>query len=70
MISEEEYEYFETVHLLRSPANAARLLRSIRQADEGNLTERELIEPANEVDRQAIGGIAGPTEVYSLAFSR
>ena len=26
----------ETVHLLESPANAARLLRSIEQADQGN----------------------------------
>ncbi|CCE08973.1 antitoxin of the YoeB-YefM toxin-antitoxin system [Bradyrhizobium sp. STM 3843] len=46
LISEEEYEaLMETVHLLKSPANAARLLRSIKEADEGKLTERELIEP-------------------------
>jgi antitoxin YefM len=33
MISEEEYEgMMETLHLLRSPANAARLLRSIEAA--------------------------------------
>ena len=45
MISEEEYEgLIETVHLLQSPANAARLLRSIKEADEGKLVERELIE--------------------------
>ena len=36
----------ETVHLLKSPANAARLLRSITQADQGKLTERDIIEPA------------------------
>jgi antitoxin YefM len=36
----------ETVHLLKSPANAARLLRSIKEADEGKLTEREPIERA------------------------
>lgn len=33
----------ETEHLLRSPANAERLLRSIKQADAGELTEQELI---------------------------
>jgi antitoxin YefM len=48
MISEEEYEgMMETLHLLRSPANAARLLRSIEEADAGKLTERELIEPTD-----------------------
>ena len=48
MLSEEEYEgLIETVHLLKSPANAARLLRSIKEADEGNLVERELIEPGS-----------------------
>jgi antitoxin YefM len=36
----------ETVHLLKSPANAARLLRSIKQADQGQLTERDIVEPA------------------------
>jgi antitoxin YefM len=47
MMSEEDYEgLMETVHLLKSPANAARLLRSIKGADQGNLTERELMEPA------------------------
>ncbi|HEY8332736.1 MAG TPA: type II toxin-antitoxin system prevent-host-death family antitoxin [Tardiphaga sp.] len=46
LISEEDYEgLMETVHLLKSPANAARLLRSIQEADEGKVTERELIEP-------------------------
>ena len=46
MVSEEEYEgLMETVHLLRSPANATRLLESIAEANNGNLTEFELIEP-------------------------
>ena len=46
LLSEEEYEgLMETVHLLKSPGNAARLLRAIKEADDGKLTERELIEP-------------------------
>jgi antitoxin YefM len=45
MISEEEYEgMLETLHLLRSPANAARLLRSIESANAGTLTEHDVIE--------------------------
>ena len=48
MLSEEEYEgLMETVHLLKSPANAARLLRSIKEADEGKVVTRELIEPGS-----------------------
>lgn len=36
----------ETLHLLRSPRNAARLLEAIRDVDAGrNIIERELIEP-------------------------
>ena len=46
MVSEEEYEgLMETVHLLRSPANATRLVQSIKEANNGTLTEHELIEP-------------------------
>jgi antitoxin YefM len=46
MISEEEYEaMMETLHLLKSPANAARLLRSIEEADKGSLVAHDLIEP-------------------------
>jgi antitoxin YefM len=51
LISEEEYEgMLETLHLLRSPANAARLLQSIEDADAGKLAEHALIEnePASE----------------------
>ena len=45
LVSEEEYEgMMETLHLLRSPTNAERLLRSIAEADEGKLVERDLIE--------------------------
>jgi antitoxin YefM len=42
----EEYRGMEeTIHLMRSPANARRLLRSVQAADRGELTERVLIEP-------------------------
>ena len=37
-----EYESLEeTIHLLRSPANAERLLRSIKEAEAGDLVEHE-----------------------------
>jgi antitoxin YefM len=43
MLSEAEYESMvETLHLLRSPTNAARLLRSIKSADAGKMTEKTL----------------------------
>ena len=45
MLSEEEYEsIMETLHLMRTPANAVRLLRSIDEADAGRVTEHELVE--------------------------
>ena len=45
-MSEEDYDgLMETVHLLKSPANAARLLRSIKDADSGKLKKRETVEP-------------------------
>ena len=46
MLSEADYEQMlETLHLLRSPANAARLLRSINEANDGALFERDLVVP-------------------------
>ncbi|WP_249225645.1 type II toxin-antitoxin system Phd/YefM family antitoxin [Tardiphaga alba] len=46
LMSEEEYEgLMETFHLLKSPANATRLLRSIDEANRGELTPRETLEP-------------------------
>jgi antitoxin YefM len=43
VLSEAEYEgMVETLHLLRSPANAERLLRSIKSAEGGRLRERDL----------------------------
>ena len=35
----------ETVHLLRSPANAAHLQRSLQQAERGELLDQALLEP-------------------------
>ena len=47
VISEEEFDgWMETLHLLRSPANARRLLQSIAAADAGKLDEHGLIEPS------------------------
>lgn len=46
MISEAEFDgWQETVHLLSSPANARRVLRSIRSADAGDAREHELVDP-------------------------
>lgn len=46
LISEDEYSsLMETLHLLRSPANAQRLLESVAEADAGNTFERGLIDP-------------------------
>jgi antitoxin YefM len=46
MISEDEYDgLMETVHLLRSPATAARLHQSIEEANNGQLSEFKPIEP-------------------------
>lgn len=44
MLSEEEYEsMIETLHLLRSPANASHLLRGLKQFDSGNVIERDIV---------------------------
>jgi len=45
MLSLEDYQAMEeTAYLLRSPANARRLLESIAELERGNGIERELIE--------------------------
>ena len=45
LISSEDYAALEeTAHLLRSPANARRLLESLAQAMTGNREERQLIQ--------------------------
>ena len=47
MLSEQEFAgWQETVHLLASPLNAERLLRSIRAADAGATRKRPLVKPA------------------------
>lgn len=47
ILSEEEFEgWQETVHLLRSSANAQRLLRSTRSADAGATQARNLVHGA------------------------
>lgn len=44
LMSLEDYNALtETMHLLRSPANAARLAKSIAQADKGRTRKRALI---------------------------
>jgi antitoxin YefM len=46
MLSEDEFAgWQETVHLLSNPANAERLLRSVRAADAGTARERRLAKP-------------------------
>ena len=46
ILDKEEYDsIMETLHLLRHPANATRLLSSIAAADAGRMTARELIDP-------------------------
>jgi antitoxin YefM len=48
MVSEDDFEgLMETVHLLKSPANAERLLRSMAELDSAKAKERELIEPGS-----------------------
>lgn len=45
IVDKEEWDgLMETLHLLSSPANAARLLRSVEAADKGRLIERDLEE--------------------------
>ena len=45
MMALTEYEALEeTLHLLSSPANAERLLRSIAQAEAGDLVEHDIME--------------------------
>jgi antitoxin YefM len=46
MVAEAEWEgWMETIHLLRSPRNAERLLRSIRSLEAGEGEEHDVIAP-------------------------
>jgi antitoxin YefM len=48
IMSEQDDEgLIEAAHLLKSPANAARLLRSIRDAERGKLEKRDTVEVGN-----------------------
>ncbi|PVY69291.1 antitoxin YefM [Cupriavidus alkaliphilus] len=49
IMSQEQYDgWMETMHLLNSPANAARLLRSIQQHRAGMVEKHDLIDPDAE----------------------
>ena len=49
MLSLDDYESLEeTAYLLRAPANARRLLEAIQSLENGEGTERELLEPDDE----------------------
>jgi len=46
VLDKEEYDgIMETLHLLRSPKNAERLLRSIAELEAGNTVAHDLIDP-------------------------
>lgn len=48
LVSEDEYAgMMETLHLLRSPTNAARLMTAIAEADAGELVEHDIEEKAS-----------------------
>ncbi|MEQ8814512.1 MAG: type II toxin-antitoxin system prevent-host-death family antitoxin [Thalassobaculum sp.] len=47
VLAEDEYEALrETLHLLSSPANAARLMRGLAEADAGQVSERPWDDPS------------------------
>jgi antitoxin YefM len=51
VVSEAEFSgWRETAYLLSSPRNVERLLRSIRQADAGQVTVHEMIQPKSTAD--------------------
>jgi antitoxin YefM len=46
LVSEAQYRSLtETAHLLRSPANAERLMRSLAQVEAGGTTPHDLLDP-------------------------
>ena len=55
MVSLEEFRGMEeTLHLLRSPANAKRLIESIAELNAGNYVEHDLIEDIHTDDKSAV----------------
>ena len=49
MLSKEDYDsIMETLYLLKSPANAGRLMESVARIKAGQATERDLIEDDSE----------------------
>jgi antitoxin YefM len=53
MMSLQEFRSWEeTIHLLRSPDNAARLMESIAELEAGKGVEHELIEPETNLRRR------------------
>jgi antitoxin YefM len=60
VMSEEEFEgWRETVHLLSSPKNAARLMASIRQLRAGGAREHELVPAAPAKPRSIAAVVRG-----------
>ncbi len=61
VMSKEHYDgIMETLYLMRSPANAERLLRSVANTRKGNYKVRELIhakEPENAKAKETAGSI-------------
>ncbi len=54
LVSQAQYHALtETAHLLRSPANAERLLRSLAQIETGGASPHDLLEPQAEPDPHA-----------------
>lgn len=51
----------ETVHLLKSPANAAHLARSLAQMEFGKTALRELVEDDQQPRRKAVSRSSAPT---------
>lgn len=55
----------ETVHLLKSPANAAHLARSLAQMESGKTVVRELVEDDEQPPRKAVSRSRAPIPAKS-----
>jgi hypothetical protein len=58
--NDEDKSLSETLHLLRSPANAARLLRSIDEANAGKLADQEILEQSASVQKRQARSVLFP----------